>query len=310
VQTSTGLKPIETFVGGELVWSRDDTTGEQGFQPVVATIATANKTIYQVVVSNLQGEQEIFGTTSEHPFWVEDIGWRKASLLEMGMVLRDRHNQALTVAAVQVLNKPDTVFNIEVAHFHTYHVGQFGVWVHNAQCCVVALANQAAEINKRTDVKQVVQAPAGSKGNWDPRINGKMQPETAYLLDNGHAYITDAAGRVKTVEGKLDLDTMARNQYQQTAVNQAGNPGDHGGHLIASVLGGAGDKVNMVPQAGTLNLNGYRTMERELQRELALGKKVEVKIELVYPKGGGVRPSEFVVTANIGGKIVPYKFKQ
>lgn len=86
--------------------------------------------------------------------------------------------------------------------------------------------------------------------------------------------------------------------------------GDDGGHLIASALGGAGDRINLVPQASTLNRGSWRAMEREFQQALKDGKSVSVKIEVGYPAGGGVRPSEFTVVADIGGK--PYKrtFKQ
>ena len=49
------------------------------------------------------------------------------------MTLVNRDNQAiLTVVSQSKLNKTDTVYNFEVAEFHTYHIGEFGTWVHNA----------------------------------------------------------------------------------------------------------------------------------------------------------------------------------
>ncbi|EGE24746.1 hypothetical protein EA1_07012, partial [Moraxella catarrhalis O35E] len=30
------------------------------------------------------------------------------------------------------LTHTDTVYNFEVQDFHTYHIGEYGVWVHNA----------------------------------------------------------------------------------------------------------------------------------------------------------------------------------
>ncbi|THF59460.1 hypothetical protein E6O51_15840 [Pseudothauera rhizosphaerae] len=86
--------------------------------------------------------------------------------------------------------------------------------------------------------------------------------------------------------------------------------GDEGGHLIASSLGGAGDKINIVPQASTLNRGDWKAMENELRDALKAGKEVSVKIEVGYPVGSGVRPNEFKVFATVDGKIIPYRFIQ
>nr|WP_236101090.1 DNA/RNA non-specific endonuclease [Pseudomonas argentinensis] len=89
-----------------------------------------------------------------------------------------------------------------------------------------------------TDGLAIERVQAGSKGNWDRAVNGELKPRTAYELSNGHVYVTDSAGRVSSVSGKLDLNKMDRNKYQQCQVGRCGNPGDDGGHLIASSLGG------------------------------------------------------------------------
>ncbi|WP_036388401.1 polymorphic toxin-type HINT domain-containing protein, partial [Moraxella caprae] len=135
IETSRGLKAIETFTGGELIWTRNDITLEYGYRPVIATKATPDQPIFQVTVKNHQGDIETLETTAEHPFWIKDTGWLKASLLEQGMILLDRNNQEVEVISQYLLpNHTDTVYNIEVDDFHTYHVGRLGVWVHNADC--------------------------------------------------------------------------------------------------------------------------------------------------------------------------------
>lgn len=103
---------------------------------------------------------------------------------------------------------------------------------------------------------------------------------------------------------------MDRNGYQQCVTGNCGNAGDEGGHLIASSLGGAGDKINLVPQAATLNRNDWRDMEKYFAQQLKDGKQVTVKIDVGYPTGGGVRPNEFKVFATIDGKVVPFRFTQ
>lgn len=99
--------------------------------------------------------------------------------------------------------------------------------------------------------------------------------------------------------GDLNLNKLDRNGHVQCAVGKCGNAGDEGGHLIATVLGGAGDGVNIVPQDRVLNRGPWRDMERKLVEELKSGKSVSVKIEVSYPVDG-IRPQEFKVTALIG----------
>jgi filamentous hemagglutinin len=157
----------------------------------------------------------------------------------------------------------------------------------------------------------VIKVPAGSKGNWDGRINGgKLEPNTLYRLDNGHVYKTDGAGRVNLVEGDLSKTTMDRNTYQQRCSGKSGCVGDDGGHLIASSLGGSGDRINLVPQASTLNRGDWKAMERELAGYLKEGKNVSVKIDVGYPSSGGVRPNQFTVSTFINGKEKIFEFKQ
>ncbi|WP_168943290.1 DUF637 domain-containing protein [Parazoarcus communis] len=167
-------------------------------------------------------------------------------------------------------------------------------------------AAKAAE--KLTAAEKTVTASAGSKGSWDKAINGQLEPKSIYQLDNGHQYMTDSSGRVAAVEGKLSLTAMDRNTYQQCTAGKCGNIGDDGGHLIASSLGGAGDRINIVPQASTLNRGDWKAMENELRAALKDGKSVSVKIDVGYPAGGGVRPNQFQIIATVDGKIMPPRY--
>nr|WP_228198633.1 polymorphic toxin-type HINT domain-containing protein [Acinetobacter baylyi] len=138
IKTDQGLKAVEEFVGGELVWARNDLTLEYGYRPVIATKVTAEQAIFEVVIQNEVGQQEILETTAEHSFWIKGLGWLKASLLQSGMTLLDRNNDELTIVSQMLIaDRLETVYNIEVKGFHTYHVGKLGVWVHNANCCDV-----------------------------------------------------------------------------------------------------------------------------------------------------------------------------
>ena len=136
IETSEGLKAIETFTGGELVWSRSETSLTYGYQPVIANKETPAQPIFEVVIQREDGQQETLKTTAEHPFWIKNYGWLKAALLAKGMTLVDRNNNELHVVRQHLIpNHLETVYNIEVQGFHTYHVGKLGTWVHNANCC-------------------------------------------------------------------------------------------------------------------------------------------------------------------------------
>jgi filamentous hemagglutinin len=173
---------------------------------------------------------------------------------------------------------------------------------------------EIAVLAKRLDVERIVNVPAGAKDNWDPAINigttGTLHAKTAYVLDTGHMYVTDALGRVSKVEGTLSLDKMDRNPYQQACAGQSGCAGDGGGHLIASSLGGAGDRINIVPQAATLSRGSWKAMENDLRRELQAGKPVKVSIEVGYPARGSNRPNHFEVTMTVEGKSTVLEFDQ
>ncbi len=155
---------------------------------------------------------------------------------------------------------------------------------------------------------QVELTNVGSKGNWDKLVNKDLKPDTAYQLDNGHTYITNAQGKVNYVEADLNKIAMDRNNYQQNVVGKSGEANDQGGHLIASSLGGAGDRINLLPMDKVLNNGTYKKMESDLAKALDQGKDVSVKIDVGYPDGG-VRPNSFIVTTTINGieETIPFR---
>lgn len=49
---------------------------------------------------------------------------------------------------------------------------------------------------------------------------------------------------------------------QQCKAGKCGVSGDEGGHLIASIFGGLGEKFNIVPMNGNLNKRAWKKMEK------------------------------------------------
>ena len=74
-------------------------------------------------------------TTETHPFYVKNQGFIKAGKLIVGDELLDVNGNVLLVENldVELTDKPVKVYNFQVDEFHTYHVGELGVLVHNAE---------------------------------------------------------------------------------------------------------------------------------------------------------------------------------
>ena len=72
---------------------------------------------------------------SDHPFYVKNQGFIKAGELIVGDELLDVNGNVLLVENldVELTDEPTKVYNFQVEVFHTYHVGELGVLVHNAE---------------------------------------------------------------------------------------------------------------------------------------------------------------------------------
>ena len=154
-----------------------------------------------------------------------------------------------------------------------------------------------------------IEMNGGKKGDWPAELNAKaLEPNAEYIV-NGYKYVTDAEGRVTQAAGKLDLKTAERNGYQQSVSGRTDRlDSDQGGHLIASIFNGPGDRLNLVPMDGNFNMGAWRSMESKLADALKAGKSVEVKIQVEYA-AGSQRPTKFIVEHTIDGKTTQEFFR-
>jgi filamentous hemagglutinin len=165
-----------------------------------------------------------------------------------------------------------------------------------------------AAANGTDQALREVEVSSGSKGAWTKEIN-KPEPNTIYKVDGNKSYQTDSLGRVEKVESNLSLTKNDRNTYQQCVAGKCGVSGDEGGHLIASVFNGPGERLNLLPMNGNLNKGAWKVMENTWASALKQGQTVGVKIEPVY-SGSSVRPDRFTVRYSIdGGRPVIVDFK-
>ncbi len=139
VHTIDGLKNIEDITIGDVVSSKSDITGEVAFKKVKSTFIRQTEAIYKVSFA----DGTILETTWNHPFrrqkvsqkgdqfTIENSEWTEAKDLVPGDVTYSANGNLLVVDSVTVDHREETVYNFEVEDFHTYFVGEAGVWVHN-----------------------------------------------------------------------------------------------------------------------------------------------------------------------------------
>lgn len=113
------------------VYAHNPETGETELKEVVRTFVRESNELVHISVN---GEEII--STPTHPFWVPVKGWTKAIQLRAGDRLQLLNGEYVVIEQVQheLLESPITVYNFEVADFHTYYVTESQVLVHNANC--------------------------------------------------------------------------------------------------------------------------------------------------------------------------------
>lgn len=124
VWTKTGLRPIETLEIGDLVVAQDPDSGRLMYKPVIGrTIRHSQPTLMLRL-----GSEQIQATLG-HLFWVPGSAWKMAENLQPGTVLHGVKGPVL-IDTVDPSTEID-VYNLVVADFSTYFVGESGVLVHD-----------------------------------------------------------------------------------------------------------------------------------------------------------------------------------
>jgi Pretoxin HINT domain len=143
VHTKEGLKPIEDIRIDDWVLSYPDDQStpdhrreehEYTYRKVAQTFVTEDQPVSKLIVSNLaSGKRETIMVTANHPIYCQNRGWIPVSDIEAGDVVENFLFGHLMVFRVYHAVENARVYNFEVDEFHTYYVGEQGVWVHN-QC--------------------------------------------------------------------------------------------------------------------------------------------------------------------------------
>ena len=124
VRTFSGPRPIEELGAGDLVLTRNTTTGVLSFQPVVVAYHNPPNATYRIDLGS-----ESIVATGIHRFWKAGQGWMMARELKPGDRLRTVGG-TLAVQSVRS-DKVQNVFNLQVAGGDNFFVGAEGVLAHD-----------------------------------------------------------------------------------------------------------------------------------------------------------------------------------
>lgn len=126
IVTQRGMKAIDEISVGDVVLSRNITTGELDWKPV---LRTTQRPPEPTVILSAGGEQ--LQCTTGHLFWVSGVGWKKASDLQPGNWMHGAR-EPITLDKVSTASDEAT-FNLDVADFGTYFVGNSMLLSHDVK---------------------------------------------------------------------------------------------------------------------------------------------------------------------------------
>lgn len=125
VWTERGLVAIEKIKLGDRVLAQDPNTGEIAYKAVLRTTVRPPDQLFRIVTDKITLE-----TSSGHPFWVQGKGWVTSRFLKTGDKIQGLVAPAEVVIGEELPISEET-YNLVVADFHSYFVGEAKVLSHD-----------------------------------------------------------------------------------------------------------------------------------------------------------------------------------
>ncbi len=149
------------------------------------------------------GGIETLVTTAEHPFYVRGRGFIRADSVSAGMQLVTATGESLDVVAARTRASAFLAYDISVDQFHTYFVGERGVWVHNCPVTKGTIQHTKHSLNqkinrqvKSTDELDAVKNPL-KKTNV--KYDSQGRPSEKFIGEKATVAINPETGKVVTV---------------------------------------------------------------------------------------------------------------
>lgn len=202
---------------------------------------------------------------------MENKEWVLAENLEVGDLLVQTGGNTLEIEKIDVEQRQETVYNFEVADFHTYFVSGLGIWVHNETC--------------RKPGRYDLTTPSGLRYKTTIGTQGQV------------------VSIISKIEKKHIDKGTATNESSRKLARSLGKRTDDAGHAIGKKLGGPGGSTsgNIFPQSPSVNRGDFRAFEKKVADAVLKEKEVYVLVEPKY-KQGSTRPHEIVYKVRIDSK--------
>jgi len=230
ILTLSGLVAIENLRAGDKVLATDP-----------ETFLTEEKTVIETYIRNtrrlvhLSTEMETITTTENHPFYVKDRGFVDAGNLCPGDELVTATGAICLVESVrkEVVEIPETVYNFQVEDYHTYHVGNNGILVHNTECGGTTASSGVGEgkIESGTGVGNIAgKLDTNNIPNMTKQdIIDSIPDDWNYTEHNGFVHIRDADGNIRI---RIDPPDKITNYPHVHAYDSDGNLLDSAGNIV------------------------------------------------------------------------------
>lgn len=124
VWTEQGVRRVEQIRTGDRVLAQDVETGELAYKPVLATTVRPPARTFSIAAAGIT-----LRATGGHPFWVNGSGWQFARDLRPGMCFHGADGSR-EIESVEPADEAEA-FNLVVADFHTYFIGDARILSHD-----------------------------------------------------------------------------------------------------------------------------------------------------------------------------------
>jgi hypothetical protein len=211
--TPEGFRDIAAVREGDLVFARDESDPDGLIvAKVVEKKFERTGRIHHVHLT----DGRLIRTTPEHPFFVYDKGWTAAGALEVGDRIRTDCGW-VKVEDLLDTGEYETVYNLRVADYHTYFVGQahwpFAVWAHNSYQAGLAELARAPEITSRgVTLTQLQQRTYATNVKGFLRRVGDIHRVYRNRLSDFRTELRDklALDGILTVSDQISMETATR----------------------------------------------------------------------------------------------------
>ena len=222
VATRVGEQAIGTLKVGEKVWAYNPNTRKMEMQPILHVWINHDHDLVDLTITPIMHDKtkkpssEVIHTNQKHPFLTVEKGFLPVGKIKLGMHVVEANGKVGMVSGWKVVPGVKVMYNLEVAHDHTFVVG-VGMWVvHN--CGITGNPDPANNIDEpggNLYKGQQVDDNNLSNNGWttSPKRGGQdnigfneSEPFQDYLKANGRNP-SDWEYRMKTwVKGNARID--------------------------------------------------------------------------------------------------------